>query len=297
MATQSLERIVTFSQLDGGIRLDDAELAAKAMLARNELMVRRVTTLFVAHTLYLNRGRTDDAKRTLAMLREQEPLTPGQIEHVVNTRVLAITDALFGDGDLGEAAAAAASLQATIDEGSAKPLPADGRERAVHFAERCALELWKLHRDDRRTVQQTIRLLRDAAARPDPSASYAGNPGLCAQILDTQLAADEGRADRAIQLQRLDARMAEGPQSFGGHFGNIVVARLAERAGRPDWALRAVQRRRYFPADGAVYLSTLLRFEARLASLMGNRAVALRAQTTLDALRAPARAAAPRGAN
>jgi hypothetical protein len=276
---------VTFSQLDGGIRLEDAELAAKAMTARNESLIRRNTLLFVAHTLYLNRGRAEEAKRTLSQLRAQEPLVPGQIEHVVNTNVLAVTNALFGGGDLADAASAAESLDRT-DERAA---PADGRQRATYFAERCALELWKLHRDDRGTVRQTIRALRDAAGRPDPSALYAGNPGLCAQILETQIAADEGRADFPAQLDRLDRLMSEGPQSFGGHFGNIVVARLAERAGRPQMALRAVRRRRYFPADGAVYLSTLLRQETRLAAVLGERELAARAQATLDALSAPAR--------
>lgn len=285
MPTQSLERIVTFSQLDGGVRLDDAELAAKAIIARTESLIRRTTTLFVAHTLYLNRGRAAAAKRTLAELRGLEPLTPGQIEHVVNTNVLAIADALFGGGDVAEAAAAAAVLEGT----AGRLVPTDGRERAVYFAERCVLELWKLHRDDRRTVRQTIRALQEAASRPDPSALYAGNPGLCAQILDTQLAADEGRADFPARLDRLDRLMADGPQSFGGHFGNIVVARLAERTGRPQVALRAVQRRRYFPADGAVYLATLLESEARLATALGNGSLATRAQATLDALRTPAR--------
>lgn len=283
MPTQSLERIVTYAQLDGGIRLEDAEMAATAMLARNEGLIRRKVTLYVAHTLYLNRGRIADSKRTLALLRAQEPITPGQIEHLVNTQVLAITDALFGDGDPGEAATAAAALEPA----RSPSIPTDGRERARYFAERCALELWKLRRDDRRTVAETVRLLRDAASHPDPSASFAGNPGLCAQILDTQLAYDEGRADRIEQLQRLDALMADGPQSFGGHFGNIVVARLAERSGQAALALRAVQRRRYFPADGAVYLSTLLGLEARLASVIGQRETAARAQRMLDALRPP----------
>lgn len=282
MPTQSLERIVTFSQLDGGIRLEDAELAAAAMIARNESVIRRSTTLFVAHTLYLNRGRPADARRTLAQLRQYEPLTPGQIEHLVNTRVLAITDALYGGGDSTEAAVAAAALEPILDR---RP-PTEGRARAIYFAERCALELWQLHRGDRRTVAGTIALFDSAAARPDPSAAYAGNPGLCARILEAQLAADLGDGSMPAALDRLDRIMADGPLSFGGHFGNIVLARLAERAGRSAQALRAVQRRRYYPADGAVYLSTLLELEGRLAAALGQPAVATRARSTFAALRA-----------
>lgn len=285
LPAQSLERIVTFSQLDGAVRLADADLAAAALAVRPDLLFRRTISLFVAHTFHLNRGRADDARRTLALLKVQEPIAPGIVEHLVNTNVLAITDALYGGGDVADAALAAAALRSTLK----RAVPREGPARATYLAERCVSELWQLHRDDRSTVRETIRAFREIAARPDPSAQYHGNPALCAAILDAQASADEGHPSALARLITLDSLMASGPLSFGGHFGNIVVARLAERAGRPAMALQAVRRRRYFPADGAVYLTTLLRAEARLANTVGDTDGARRAQTTLSALLEPRR--------
>ncbi len=79
---------------------------------------------------------------------------------------------------------------------------------------------------------------------------------------------------------------AAGPPGFllGHEAKNLVVARLREAQGDLKGALAAVRRRLYFRGP-ALYLSTYLREEGRLAALTGDRAGAVRAYQHYLALR------------
>jgi hypothetical protein len=66
--------------------------------------------------------------------------------------------------------------------------------------------------------------------------------------------------------------------------GNLVLARLQERAGSVSAALATVRRREYF-FNRAAFLSTYLREEGRLAALAGDTAGAITAYRHYLALR------------
>jgi tRNA A-37 threonylcarbamoyl transferase component Bud32 len=279
LPSQSLHRIVTLAQLDA-VGLDDADRAASVLAQRAALPQERIVSLFVVHSLELNRGRGVRARQTLAALRTLEPVGPGLLNHLVDTPVLAVLDALFGGGDSTEAIAAAAALAA----GHPERLAQDGRRRAAQYAQLCTLELWRLERGEGRSSLETSALLRAAAAGPDSARPYRANPALCAAMIEATSAVNGHRADAAVRVAQLDSAMAEGPGTFGAEFGNLLTARLFERLGDTKLALRAIRRRRYLPADGAVYLAAQLRVEARLAGRLRDVASERRARGHLGML-------------
>lgn len=268
MPTQSLDRIVSFAQLDGGVGMSDADRAAAVLVGRSDVPLRRTSSLFVAHTLHLNRRRWNAARATRAMLRALEPVGPGLIAHLTDTRVLAITDELFAGEQSGEGATAVATLRAEL-RGERTRVSGEPKERAAYASRVCAVGLWDAAHgaaDAARAAASRLRVL----SPQDSAAHFAADPALCVAMLDAWVASAERRPEAPARLAALDSVMALGPRGFGAQFGNLIVASLAERSGDVNRALRAAARRRHYPADGAVYLSAYLRLEARLAASLGD---------------------------
>jgi tetratricopeptide (TPR) repeat protein len=270
----SVHTIETVSQLDG-VGLEDAERIVSGYSRAQRSTAggsQRLAQLVSAHDRALNRGRVAEA---LALARRY-PSPVGSA--TLRTRV---RDALYGDGDTTAAAQAVQEL-----ERSASAPPATGMQRNTQLADRCYVELWRLAHGDTATAARSIAELR--AARPASAADSAFTPFArdCAITLEAVSASLAGRPDAERYVARLDSLARSGPYTgVSQQVGNLVVARLKERAGDLRGALAAVRRREYFYGRVA-YLSTFLREEGRLAALTGDREAAITAYRHYVALRA-----------
>ncbi len=282
MKLPSLWRMMNYAVLDGR-RLEDAESAAvaiRAVAGRGSDWQRSKTYL---HAFEVNRGRPAAALGDTASADEPEYGPHAALYQ----RVL---DALYGDGDRANGAAAARELRRL----SAGPLPPAGEARAVAQTDICVATLWRLSGGDATGTVEAIARLRQAGPNEAPAAR-TGN-AVCAALLEATLA-----AGTAEMVDRLDALIRDGP---GGQrngpsvaftlspayvrttvgispvgfedFVNLEVARLRERQGDLPGALRAVRRRSY-SYHLTDYLAAHLREEGRLAALTGDKAGAVRA--------------------
>jgi tetratricopeptide (TPR) repeat protein len=278
----SLWRIMNYAVLDAR-RLEDAESAAvaiRAVAGRGSDWQRSKTYL---HAFEVNRGRPAAALRDTAGADETEYGPHAALYE----RVL---DALYGDGDRANGAAAARELLRM----SAGALPADAEARAAAQTDICVATLWRLSEGDATGAGEAITRLRRTAPDDTPAAR-TGN-AVCAALLEAKLAT---RTTGAVD--RLDALIRSGP---GGQrngpsvaftmspayvrttvgvspvgfedFVNLEVARLRERQGDLPGALRALRRRSY-SYHLTDYLAAHLREEGRLAALTGDKAGAVRA--------------------
>jgi serine/threonine-protein kinase len=290
MKLPSLWRIMNFAVVDGR-RLEDAESAAvaiRAVAGRASDWQRSKTYL---RAFEVNRGRPSAALRDTADADETEYGPHAALYQ----RVL---DALYGDGDRTNGAAAAAEL-ARLSGGR---LPPGGDARAEAQTDLCVATLWRLSQGERAGAVEAVTRLRQAA--PDETPAVRTGNAVCAALLEAKLAAAGGSpssAGTAQVVDRLDALIRSGP---GGNrngppvaftmspayvrstigispvgfedFANLEVARLRERQGDLPAALRAV-RRRFYAYHLTDYLTAHLREEGRLAALTGDTTGAIRA--------------------
>ncbi|MGN6393712.1 MAG: hypothetical protein ACTHM9_15910, partial [Gemmatimonadales bacterium] len=289
MKLPSLWRIMNYAVLDGR-RLEDAESAAVAIrvvAGRASDWQRSKTYL---HAFDINRGHPSAALADTASADDTEYGPHAALYE----RVL---DALYGDGDRANGAAAARELARM----SGAPLPSHGEALAVAQTDLCVATLWRLSESETAGAVQAVTTLRRNTPDEAPTAR-AGN-AVCAALLEAKLAAARGSPISAdtTQVDRLDDLIRSGP---GGNrngppvaftlspayvrstigispvgfedFANLEVARLRERQGDLAAALRAV-RRRFYAYHLSDYLAPHLREEGRLAALTGDTAGAIRA--------------------
>ena len=276
LSDATLERIVMASQLDG-TALDDAEAAVVAR--RSQSSLRTATRLAYLHMieLALTRGRPAQAVR---LASERDAATGAS----VIGPLMDVVSALFGDGDT---VAAAGIVERAAPELAPKAgtSPTDPALYQV-----CAAGLWHAARKDYPPAEAAASRL-DRVVRPAGDRAPGGYTQLCAAVIEAEIAADQGRADAAARLDRLDslARVDPAVTSWILTPANLVIARLRESRGQLDAALAATRRRAYIPDLDEhrilVALPTSLRLEGRLAALTGDTAGARRAYRHYLALR------------
>jgi hypothetical protein len=170
-----------------------------------------------------------------------------------------VTDWLFGDGDSALAAAAARKLQAEIGS----PLAARDVQ-AVY--DRWAAGQYALSegRDD--LARRAVADLRSAHVDAD-SVWQSDQPRLGALGLEAQLASAGHSASAGTLLDQLDSALGN---PLGPTVGNLIAARLHERAGDIPGALAAVRRRLIGISLNPEYVRYHAE-EGRLAALVGDR--------------------------
>jgi hypothetical protein len=196
-----------------------------------------------------------------------------------------VRDAMYWSGDTALAVAAMRELARHADA----PLNGSAQEREAQYRDMCVVEQWRLRHAGSPTAARAIEQLRRSAA-PQISADAVVANRSCATLLQALDAAVNARADAPDRVNDLDSllRTVPGPVSDPEAMiedGSLALSRLRERSGDLPRALEAVRRRRYF-IEWPFYLSTLLREEGRLATLLGDGPGALRAYRHYLALRA-----------
>jgi serine/threonine-protein kinase len=192
---------------------------------------------------------------------------------------MAVTDALFADGDSARGRAAAAALEPQLG----RPLPAADLDQG---RARYAVGQYALATGRHDLVRRAVADLRNPVLEPGKEWQVeATHP--YAFILEAQLAVAQGQPDADQLLHRLDSALADPVGMTWTTFGNLVAARLHEQRGELPAALAALRRRYYGIATFPHYV-TFLRHEGRLAALTGDRAGAIRAYRHYLALRGEA---------
>lgn len=198
------------------------------------------------HDYLLSRGRPAQALRLTAEIVDPE----SPYAHLR----LRIEDALFAGGDSAAAADAARALAAAPGLG---------------WRERCALEQWRVRHGETGSTRAAIAALRTAAAELEGEAAVSS--GLCADLLETLLAAASRRSDALVRLERLDSLLATGPPAYPlREQANLTLAWLWAEQGHYEAALRAA-RRYSFVVGGELYFGTRVGMQARFAALAGKR--------------------------
>jgi tetratricopeptide (TPR) repeat protein len=295
MPLPSLWRIMNHAVLDGN-HMEDAESAAVAIRAtagRSSDWQRSKTYL---RAFEINRGHPAKALGDTAR--------PGEDEYAPHTALYErVLDALYGDGDTANGAAAVRELARTMET----PALGGSDARAVAAADLCVVTLWRLDHGGDAGAAQAIARLRSRLAGESPT-TVATN-AICATLLEAKHLAASGAPGAAAALERLDTLMRNGPggsrngppvaftlspayvRSLVGispvgfeDFANIEIARLRERQGNLPAALAALRRRSY-AYHLTDYLARQLREEGRIAALAGDRARAAKAYRHYLALR------------
>ena len=216
---------------------------------------RRRFTLLLSFQLALNNGQPARAARLLDSFATRSPDS-----RVAD--VLRVMGGLYWQLDTAVARAAAEALARTVGPGD--------RWGAAVFS-----QMWRMTEGDTSRLEQTIRTVREAVNPPG-----SAMPNIDAEIWMRVLEAiDESRrGPNRSALERLDSLLASGPQQslMPLRMANLEAARLFERDGRPERALRAVRRRAHQWQDYS-FLSTVTREEGRLAALTGDKAGAIAA--------------------
>ncbi len=272
----SAHTIEQVSQLDG-VGLASAELIMDAHLARAASADERGLLNRMAHDLALNRGYVTSATELNEAFGDVRRYPAQELREQIR-------DALFWDGDADAGARAANMLTATVQRPAA--LDANATERSIRNASLCHLALWHAARGDRERSRRMLERLQAASSRTTTGlseAQRAADDG-CALMVSAQLAADAGSTQATTLRWRLDSLLRTAPGGLTGAMGNLIVARLHERAGEVSSALAAVRRREYF-LGRTLFLSTYVREEARLAALAGDSEGAIRAYRHYIALR------------
>ena len=203
----------------------------------------------------------------------------------IGRQSLAVLDGLFADGDSGQAAEGARSLERQLGSRFA------AADRDATLA-RYAVGQYNLRAGNLSPVRLAIADLRGAKPHPD-SVWQADEPRAFALLLEAQLDAREGSPEAQKRLRQLDSVLANprlpfNPFDFGRPplftYGNLVAARLHEEAGDTAAALAAVRRRVIGLASYPHYVR-YRREEGRLAASLGDTAGAIRAYRHYLALR------------
>ena len=156
----------------------------------------------------------------------------------------------------------------------------------------CVVAQWRLARGETQGADLAIRRLR-ATTLPGlasaDSAEFARYAALCAAVAEALQAAALRRPDVRVRTERLDSlartfifEVCCGEAVRGV---NLVLAHLWEAQGDLPRALQAVRRRAGGYMLGALFMSTFLREEGRLAALVGKREAAIGAYQQYLALR------------
>ena len=216
---------------------------------------RRWRSAFTHYDFYLQLGRPAAAAVTNAQLIQQEA-GASAISSI-------LLYAMYGYVD-STAAAEALARVAPIADG---PLARDSSEREEQYWGICGVEWWRLAHGDTRTARAAIRRL-------------AGSVTGCGVMLEALLAAAEHRPDTNAAFARLDSLILAGGARPGWV---MIVSRWREAQGDIQGALRAT---RQCDQYGWVLIrSYCLREQGRLATLVGDRADAIKAYRHYLALR------------
>ncbi len=268
MNDHSLVRIAGTAIIDG-IQLADAEAATAAVEAAAATRDQRMEAAYRQNDLLLNLGRPTAVLPYYDLLRQHDPFM-GHLGPIF--------DAIFGDGDtLAAQASVVAATQVVLG-----PTPASTEARLGQYSLTCAVAAWRLSRGDTTGVEGMAARLERPIVPPD-QADWEEGFKACATTIRAALAVREGKADAAGYLQRLEARQAGA--GSGDPLLQLMLARLREQSGDVPGALRTIRSRPYH-WNNTWLLATLLREEGRLASLIGDRAGAIRAYQHYLRLRA-----------
>jgi serine/threonine-protein kinase len=273
MPFQSLGNIVLAAQQDA-LPMDDARSALAAAGRRASTRDERWFAWGSLWVTALNAGRPLEARQGFERVPDFEDDPASGI-------AFTILDATFGDGDT---TAAASAVRELIRKESAVP-GSQATARANEFANRCALEQWRLAHGETSSVGRTLEFLARSDARLDPEGTPARNFA-CATLLAAWHSVLSGSSDGPRKVATLDSLFRTGiPMwSFGLAHGNLVLARLYEARGDLPRAAETIKRRT-FGLGVPAFLATYLRDEGRLAALTGDRAGAIRAYQHYLALR------------
>jgi serine/threonine-protein kinase len=229
----------------------------------------------LAHDALLILGRPTAARARVDSMFTQDA--------ELNALIVRVRDALVGGADSADGGDAARALAARVRV----PMPNDSVRRIHTRAILRVLEPWRLAQGDTSTARRTIEEL-DLLSRGDSSATTTD--ALMDVAVIRAMYADATRKPTArAELERLDSLMRvldyQGAHPGRTQLASLVAARLFERAGDPQRALGAVQRRGDMWTNGLLYLPAQLREEGRLAARVGKREQAIAAYRHYLALR------------
>ncbi len=282
MPRASLRRIIGTGQRFG-VAVEDAVEAATILRSLGGNQSQRRSISATLHALELNRGRPGAALELTSELQIGEPLPRDYLRR----RLL---DALYWDGNRTAAQAATDTLTAWSDADLANT----AASRKPQFADICTVAIWRLEHADTANAREAIEKLRMARI-PEDGPRTVTAAATCVVMLEALLAHRQGPNHATDALASLDTLMRSGPAGLrtgparvltrspgvlqtttglagGGleDFGNLIVARLHEEHGEFAKALTAARRKPYY-WNATGYLSSYLRAEARLATLVGDR--------------------------
>jgi DNA-binding SARP family transcriptional activator len=254
----TLRAIARASQFDA-IVLEDGARALEVLRPRSGRPADAAILALAEHSLAVNRGRPLEALAATSRLRRALPGSHAWLR-------LRVLDALYADGDVAAAEAAARQLAEFTDGGPASP--SNGTD--AWFADACVLAQWRLARGDTTQVQEIITRL-DSARSPATSAAFvSASPNACAVLLEVAYAVVNGSADAGQRIRTLDS-LVFTPQVAGDAvaYAPLLIARLHERRGGRELALRAVRRRIYL-SGWPRYMANAWLHEGKLAMQLGD---------------------------
>ena len=257
---------VVFFALDTPLDLRGTEAIYPRAHARSATAAERTLMEEIWSRYEVMRGRPSRA-----------PLLSGSPEPV--RLWIAVSDALFADGDSARGRAAAAALEKQLG----RPLPAADVDltRARYAMGQYALATGRFE-----LVRRAIADLRNPQVPPD-SGWQVELTRPYALVLEAQVAAARRQPDADDLLRQLDSALADPVGITWTSYGNLIAARLHEERGELPAALAAL-RRRYTGIATFPHYVTFIRHEARLAALTGDRDGAIRAYRHYLALRGDA---------
>ena len=285
LSEPTLERIINVSQLDG-VALEDGVHAAEALWARGGEWQSSRWRYTKRREIALNRGRPEEARAITKRRMAAQPLRSR--DHLSE-----VVDALYWEADTTLATQLVAEAAGGVDRHARESAdPAN----PVYF-DVCAVSLWRLAHSDLSPVPASIADLRRGQQKFEHLSSggsvQGSYLGLCADVLEAQLAAATGARDLRARTAQVDSSARRSDAiTWVLAAANLTAARLWEQQGDLERALTATRRRVYITDINEqrvlVALSTLLREEGRLAARTGDRQGAIRAFRKYLALRSDA---------
>lgn len=249
--------VLSFGPVVAGTGVGDAVFAIDKWLARATTREEKLQAYDAAHLAYDIMGMP---VRAAAMLRARAQID----DNPFDVHVAALSDALYVNGDTALALEAVAALRQMGSASAPTPLRAGAA---------CFVDQWELLHNRVVDVSADVRALRTTGLSGADSVSA----DLCALILEA-LHADAAHEPNARQkLDALDAFLRPGPHGDErlADIGNVVTSQLYERAGNRVSALRAMRRSGYSTTAFSLG-ETMMREEARLTGLVGERAQAIK---------------------
>ena len=242
-----------------GIAIQEAERSASVYLKGSRPGSDTFWPILDISIFYQHLGRPAAATTALAQMDPKTVLPT----FLFGTIIVQTLYGYYGSLDTTAAVDAVTRLAAFADG----PVARDSAAQERQLQSMCPVEWWRLAHGDTRTARTAITRL-------------AGHAWRCDVLLEALLAAAEQRSDAGEAFGRLDSLLTAG----GGLPGwTMEVARWREAHGDLRGALQAARKRPgAFPP---LNLSYCLREEGRLASLVGDRAGAIKAYSHYLALR------------